>query len=318
MKHLIIVGVCAIFIGLIGGYGIGYAHFVPITNEWIARSSELSNEVTDLTAKNKQLTDETVRLDSTVTSQSNKIMGLEYENLKLQTDLVTAEGSINSYKLQVSSLTTQASDLKTESAILQTRLDNVLGISVIQHYDWLNAYSWELTIPLSLYVEYKERDRPSTVSGYVELAKDKQDDSFIDQIVQLVETKSRQYSFTERQKIMFAVTFVQSLPYTDDIVTAQADEYPRYPVETLFDRGGDCEDTAILAAAILDRLGYDVALISPPKHMAVGIVFPGAYGRYYECNGKKYFYLETTGENWGIGEMPPEFTNSSANVYPLR
>lgn len=167
-------------------------------------------------------------------------------------------------------------------------------------------------------MEYKERARPTSTSAFVDLAKDAKDDTFIAQIIQLVETKTRQYNFSERQKIMFAITFVQSLPYTEDIVTAKADEYPRYPVETLFDRGGDCEDTAILTAAILDKMGYDVALLRFPSHMAVGIVIQGVYGRYYEYNGKKYFYLETTGENWGIGEMPTEYVNSSANVYPLR
>jgi hypothetical protein len=110
-----------------------------------------------------------------------------------------------------------------------------------------------------------------------------------------------------------------------DSVTTLADEYPRYPVETLFDRGGDCEDTSILTAAILDRMGYDVALLEllDRQHMAVGlsigtITFSYGHGWHYEYNGKKYYYIETTGENWEIGEMPADYTTAKARVYPLK
>lgn len=318
MKFIIVIATCFIVIGIVAGYSIGYAWYVPKIKVYQAQVAELTNNVTELTGQVTDLTTENVNLNYTITSQSHKIMNLESEKIELQSDLVAAEGSIKTYKAQVASLAAQTSNLQTEKLSLQTRVDTILGVTVIQHYDWLNSYTWEMTIPLSLYVEFKERARPKTLAEYVDLAKDPEDDSFIDQMVQFIDTKARQYNFTEQQKISYAITFVQSLPYTDDIVTAKADEYPRYPVETLFDRGGDCEDTAILIAAILDRMGYDVALIVPPNHMAVGIVLPTASGRYYNYNGKKYYYLETTGEGWQIGEMPTEYINVSANIYPLR
>jgi len=74
----------------------------------------------------------------------------------------------------------------------------------------------------------------------------------------------------------------------------------------------------VLTAALLDRLVYDVALLILPyeNHAAVGVSIEGAYGYYYAYDGKKYFYLETTGEGWGIGDMP-DFADKSAYVYPL-
>tara|TARA_B100000315_G_C14098480_1_gene372564 strand:+ start:42 stop:158 length:117 start_codon:yes stop_codon:yes gene_type:complete len=33
---------------------------------------------------------------------------------------------------------------------------------------------------------------------------------------------------------------------------------------------------------------------------------------------KKYFYLEMTGEGFEIGEVPPDITDTSAEIYPLR
>jgi hypothetical protein len=67
------------------------------------------------------------------------------------------------------------------------------------------------------------------------------------------------------------------LEYTSDLVTEGYDEYPRYPIETLVDKGGDCEDTAILAASIIRGMGYGVVLLVFPKtadspgHCAVGV-----------------------------------------------
>ena len=88
---------------------------------------------------------------------------------------------------------------------------------------------------------------------------------------------------------------------------------------TLFDRRGDCEDTSILVAARLDGMGYDVAMLFlwGEKHCAVGISIEGAHGSYYSIGAKKYFYLETTGEGLRIGEIPPDFTNTRANIFPL-
>jgi len=151
------------------------------------------------------------------------------------------------------------------------------------------------------------------------MARDPMDDSYIDDMVQEIDKAATEKHFTEVQKLNFVIAFVQSLPYTVDIETKPYDEYPRYPIETLFDRGGDCEDTSILVAALLDRLGYDVALLhlKNAKHMAVGVSVPSTYGSYYEYEGKKYFYLETTGEGWEVGQIPPSITDTHAHIYPL-
>ena len=67
--------------------------------------------------------------------------------------------------------------------------------------------------------------------------------------------------------------------------------------------------------AFLDVLYY-VVLINPPGHMAVGIGI-GASGTYWKLDGVKFFYLETTGEGWGIGEMPPEYDGETSYIYEM-
>ena len=34
-------------------------------------------------------------------------------------------------------------------------------------------------------------------------------------------------------------------------------------------------------------------------------------------DGTKFFYLETTGEGWEIGEMPPEYESGTAYIYEM-
>lgn len=111
--------------------------------------------------------------------------------------------------------------------------------------------------------------------------------------------------FTGLEKVMTVASFVQSLPYKSDNVTTRYNEYVRYPIETLVDNCGDCEDTAILAAAMLREMGYDVVLLEMSGHVAVGISgCDGFFGSYWTYNGEKYYYLETTAEDYNVGAVP--------------
>jgi hypothetical protein len=53
--------------------------------------------------------------------------------------------------------------------------------------------------------------------------------------------------------------------------------------------------------------------------MAVGVKGgEGIYGTYWEYEGSKYYYVETTGDNWDIGKIPPVYEGQSATIYPMR
>jgi len=105
-------------------------------------------------------------------------------------------------------------------------------------------------------------------------------------------------------------------------------DYVKYPIETMVERSGDCEDFAILGAALMKSIDLDVALIlfPPPKgknegHMGIGV--NGNFsGHYFNIDGKKYFYAEPTGTDWlnnkatwKIGEMPDKYVSRKANIY---
>jgi hypothetical protein len=109
----------------------------------------------------------------------------------------------------------------------------------------------------------------------------------------------------------FILAFVQSLDYSND---PNGREYPRYPAETLVDGGGDCEDTAALFASLVQcsAVNIDAVLLMydyPDQngHMAAGIA--GAYSGHTERdqNGQEYYYCETTGEHFAVGQFPADF-----------
>lgn len=93
--------------------------------------------------------------------------------------------------------------------------------------------------------------------------------------------------------------FTQSIEYRTDPVDLE----PKFPVETLVDGAGDCDDKTLLLAGLLSREGYDVAILlfEPEKHVALGIACEELD---YQDTG--YAYTETTAEGF-IGMVPEEF-----------
>ena len=190
--------------------------------------------------------------------------------------------------------------------------------TVVRHFNWTdfngNDWTWDLDLSEDTYKFYKSKKRTDEYTTY---ATDPYDDELIQSIVELFKQSASEEGYNDRDTINFVISFVQSLPYTSDNVTTGFDEYQRYPYETLWDNGGDCEDTAILTAVLLKEMEYDAVMISPPRHMAVGVNLESQSGVYYEFKGKKYYYLETTGDNWEIGEIPDDYKNQEVEVLPL-
>jgi len=91
-------------------------------------------------------------------------------------------------------------------------------------------------------------------------------------------------------------TYTQSLTYE-----TTPDNPTKYPVETVVDGAGDCDDKSVLLAGLLSREGYNVSLLlfSPESHMALGVGSPDSL---YKQTG--FAYLETT--NLSYVGVPPD------------
>ncbi|WP_323677584.1 hypothetical protein [Halorubellus sp. PRR65] len=167
------------------------------------------------------------------------------------------------------------------------------------------------------YVQASEAIRAPERAEYVQTA---QNSGLADALAVLLEEEAEENQFTTKQeKVRFVIDFVQNLPYVPDDVSTDYDDYTKSVTETLVEGGGDCEDTAILMAAVLqaEPFNYDCILIQPPGHMAVGVYGTDLPGTYWEYDGRRYYYLETTGDGWEVGEIPDEYDGEKAYLHEV-
>lgn len=182
-----------------------------------------------------------------------------------------------------------------------------------------NQWTWNLSIPTVLYDAYaavspsKRTQNGPEGYGYLTTT----NDYYIRSLAEKLNQTTTELGYDSFDKVSFILAFVQSLPYTSDKVTTGYDEYPRFPIETLVADGGDCEDTAVLFATITLILGYGTVYINPPDHYAVGILGDDLSGTFWTYHNRTYYYCETTGNGFKIGQLPDEFKGQEAYIYSI-
>jgi len=194
-----------------------------------------------------------------------------------------------------------------------------------------------IAIPFEDYREYRAIPRPSWddysdkpnnrsyydfFAEYKLIANDPDDDYIIQAVASKLEETASATGLDDKEKAELALNFIQSFTVTSDNETTPFNEYPRYPLETLFERRGDCEDTSILLAALLTEMGYDVALLlfEDYDHIGLGINMPPEYTMYGNSwihdDDRRYWYLDTLGKH-SIGWCPEPYHQTSAYIYPI-
>jgi hypothetical protein len=121
-----------------------------------------------------------------------------------------------------------------------------------------------------------------------------QEDFYTGLITGLRSVRSR-LQLDDDEYLELITVFVQSIPYE-----TIGENPPKFPVETVAEMSGDCDDKSLLLAGLLSREDYRVALLSfrRESHMAVGIVCPGS-----DYRNTGYAYIETTNVTY-VG-VPP-------------
>lgn len=182
-----------------------------------------------------------------------------------------------------------------------------------QGYDWwVEWYIWK-----SAYAEAIDQPRGRSYAEYVTYALTNGNATtlagiFHEQAVDL--------GFTDkRTQAEFVIDLIQRLPYVTDDVSKGFDDYPKTVIETITEASGDCEDTAILTAAVLsaEPFGYDTVLIQFSDHMGAGVYGTDLPGYYWTYDSRDYYYVETTGEGWGVGDLPDTYQDTDAYVYQV-
>ena len=186
-----------------------------------------------------------------------------------------------------------------------------------KQFSWNYFGPRKVTIPIPEYLyEYHSGLDRINDDDYSHYVFNPYDDDYIDIILDSIMTE---FSGTIVQNINYITSFVQTIEYKSDSEENNSFEYPRYPIETLYDGQGDCEDKAILTASFLYSLGYDVALLRLPNHMAVGVKLGEEEIPNYDYYIEDYYFLETTTKGNTCGNVPNEYKqyNETATIYTI-
>jgi hypothetical protein len=161
------------------------------------------------------------------------------------------------------------------------------------------------------YNYYKGLSKRQAYSAY---AIDHSSHPYLLQLAKVLDQDAKELGYTGYRLAEYLTAFVQqAIPYRTDPYNGGYD-YPKYPIETIIE-GGDCEDKAALLVALLNTFGFDAILVELPGHMAAAMSCSNC-GGYYEYNGKKYSFIETTCSR-KIGDIPYEYQHTNATILPV-
>ncbi|MDD1674598.1 MAG: hypothetical protein LUQ13_03035 [Methanomicrobiales archaeon] len=129
---------------------------------------------------------------------------------------------------------------------------------------------------------------------YRSFVKDADQEEFFNDLIAEFRRLRAENNLDSDQYLELMTAFVQSIPYG----TEQG--APKFPIETFADYSGDCDDKALLLAALLAREGYNTSLLyfAAEKHMGVGVADP-----VNQFRSSGYAYIETTG-TFLVGMVP--------------
>ncbi|GAA5262489.1 hypothetical protein [Methanocalculus sp. MC3] len=201
-------------------------------------------------------------------------------------------------------------------------------------------YTWTIHIPASRYnyLATLPRDKPRP-ADYIMSDRGRAE---LDLVIQDLISLAGSRNLNDDQRRDMVIAFVQSLPNNRWGAVVDYDDYPKYPLQTLYDGGGDSQDTAILLTALLRLLGIEASLLETPRHYAVVLplteadkkankvylyqkdadtILKGNYldennniRDYYHNNpgvlSRSYIYIESNIPGNPMGSMPVQFRNA--------
>ena len=185
-------------------------------------------------------------------------------------------------------------------------------------------YSWDyndgrwafsVSVPEEIYDYYRGRTHYNDDLMHFVLSE--YDRDYIREIVKSFRAGGEEWGLSDMDNLFNVVAFVQSLQYVSDEASKGEEDYVRYPIETLVDGVGDCEDVVILAASLLHEMGYSVLLVSLPEHLALAVKYENYRGTCFNYKGGKYYYLEMTSPGWKLGQVPPPYQKKCAKLIPI-
>ncbi|MDZ4785383.1 MAG: transglutaminase family protein [bacterium] len=112
---------------------------------------------------------------------------------------------------------------------------------------------------------------------------------------------------SQEEEAGLLLKYVRSV-YYDFSVTRKNFEYFRYPIESLFERTGDCADASILYASLLKARNIPFVFLeypaSPVGHLSIGVA-GNFQGKSFLHNGATYYFTECSSTRFGPADNRP-------------
>tara|TARA_X000001036_G_C20544048_1_gene751555 strand:- start:46 stop:1080 length:1035 start_codon:yes stop_codon:yes gene_type:complete len=168
-----------------------------------------------------------------------------------------------------------------------------------------NDYSISLPLNKATYDYYKSKDHTCCYEDEDYLEYVTPNAEYVRASAKALEDMAISVGFTTKlEKAEFILAFVGAIPYEFD--PDDDFDHPKYPIETLWENSGDCEDSSALYASLMEAIGYQTLMVmadvkaesSEPweAHVLIGIYIPNHSGEFFTVSGdsKSYYYAETT------------------------
>jgi hypothetical protein len=189
---------------------------------------------------------------------------------------------------------------------------------IISHQFPFEKTTVTLTLPInvSVYEGAKQAEKATKVYGnisetiwlaqsYRAMVQDPAQDSLYATLLAETDKIRLQQKLSNDEYLELIAVYVQSLRYE-----TREQNPAKFPVETVVDHSGDCDDKSLLLAGLLSREGYPVALLlfGPESHMAIGV---GSDDYLYKNTG--YAFVETT--NYSFVGVPTDKLGGNLTLY---
>ena len=189
---------------------------------------------------------------------------------------------------------------------------------IISHQFPFEKTTVTLTLPIniSVYEGAKQAEKATTVYGnisdtiwlaqsYRAMVQDPAQEKLYAALLTETDKIRLQQKLSDDEYLELIAVYIQSLKYE-----TREQNPAKFPIETVVDRAGDCDDKSLLLAGLLSREGYPVALLlfGPESHMAVGV---GSDDYLYKNTG--YTFVETT--NYSFVGVPTDKLGGNLTLY---
>ena len=172
------------------------------------------------------------------------------------------------------------------------------------------------------------RDFKANITELLESCKK---NSKVHRVLHYINAEANKAELGELDRMQFILDFAQkpNIEYEQDDKCEEIGcprEYARYPDETMFDGRGDCDCKAALGAILFREAGYKTAYITTATHAAIAVAFKNKYASdlvsmadqsLVTKDGYTYFFCETTGDGFKIGELGSTTKEAIENIIFL-